>query len=175
MADGIEINPSTKVSDLLDAYPDLEDTLIDIAPPFKKLKNPLLRRSVAKVATMKHIAAVGGVPLNELIRRLQEAVGQTATDDSFEDEDYYSGKPDWFSADRISVSINEEQLEDRDRMTLVAILESAKDVKRGDIIELVTTFLPAPGIDTMRSKGYSTWTVKGEDGLTRSYFLKSTR
>lgn len=169
----LEINPSTRVKDLLDAYPELEDTLIGIAPPFKKLKNPLLRKSVAKVATMKHISAVGGVPLNELIRKLQTATGQSVSDDSYEDETYYSSRPDWFLADRISVSINEEKLEDPDKMTLVSILEKAKDIKKGEIIELVTTFLPAPGIDTLKSKGYSVWTEKGEDGLIRSYFLKN--
>lgn len=169
----LEINPSTRVKDLLDAYPELEDTLIGIAPPFKKLKNPLLRKSVAKVATMKHISAVGGIPLNELIRKLQTATGQSVSDDSYEDETYYSSRPDWFLADRISVSINEEKLEDPDKMTLVSILEKAKDIKKGEIIELVTTFLPAPGIDTLKSKGYSVWTEKGEDGLIRSYFLKN--
>ena len=170
----IDINPATKVSDLLDTYPELEETLINIAPPFKKLKNPLLRKSVAKVATMKHISAVGGIPLNELIRKLQAATGQSVTDVSYEDETYYSSRPDWFSTDRISVSINEEKLDDPNKMTLVAILEKAKDIKKGDIIELVTTFLPAPGIDTLRSNGYSVWTLKEEDGLIKSYFLKNT-
>jgi hypothetical protein len=173
MADKIRIDPSTRVSDFLDSYPELEDTLIGIAPPFKKLKNPFLRKSVARVATMKHIAAVGGVPLGELIGKLQTATGQMPTDDSFEDEEYYSTRPDWFVAERISVSVNEETLEDPDKMTLVSILERAKDVKKGDIIELVTTFLPAPGIDTLKGKGYSVWTQKGEDDLTRSYFLKN--
>ncbi len=172
MANGIEINPSTTVSDLLDAYPDMEDILIGIAPPFKKLKNPLLRRSVAKVATLKHVSAVGGIPLNELIDKLRTAVGQATTSDTFEDARYYTEQPDWFTADKIAVSVNEETLEDRDKMTLVAILERAKDVKAGEIIELVTTFLPAPGIDALTAKGYAAWTQVGEDGLTRSYFLK---
>ena len=34
-----EIDPSITVHNLLEAYPELEDVLIDIAPPFKKLKN----------------------------------------------------------------------------------------------------------------------------------------
>ncbi len=51
----IEITPSVTVYALLEAYPELEEVLIGIAPPFKKLKNPFLRRSVAKVATIKHI------------------------------------------------------------------------------------------------------------------------
>ncbi len=170
----IEITPSTKVSELLDAYPELEEALIGIAPPFKKLKNPFLRKSVAKVATMKHISAVGGVPLNELINKLRVAVGQQAGANYSEDEDYFSKQPDWFSADRISLSVNEEGLKDKDKMTLVTILQEAKNVKKGEIIELVTTFLPAPGIDTLRSKGYSSWTRKAEDGLIKSYFLKNT-
>ncbi len=170
----IEITPTTKVSELLDAYPELEEALIGIAPPFKKLKNPFLRKSVAKVATMKHISVVGGVPLNELINKLRVAVGQQAIADYYEDEDYFSKQPDWFSADRISLSVNEESLKDKDKMTLVTILQEAKNVKKGEIIELVTTFLPAPGIDTLRSKGYSAWTRKSEGGLIKSYFLKNT-
>ncbi len=172
--ENIEITPSTKVSELLDAYPELEETLIGIAPPFKKLKNPFLRKSVAKVATMKHISVVGGVPLNELINKIRVAVGQQANADYCEDGDYFSKQPDWYSADRISVSVNEEGLKDKDKMTLVTILQEAKNVKKGEIIELVTTFLPAPGIDALRSKGYSAWTRKAEDGLIKSYFLKNT-
>ncbi len=168
----IEINPSTRVNDLLDAYPELEETLIGIAPPFKKLKNPLLRKSVARVATIKHISSVGNVPLNELINKLRKAVGQTETNDSYGDENYFSNKPDWFSADKVSLSINEEELEDKDKMTLVTILQEARKVKKGEIIELTTTFLPAPGIDSMKAKGYSVWTVKKEDNLIKSYFLK---
>jgi len=170
----IEITPSTKVNDLLDAYPELEETLIGIAPPFKKLKNPLLRKSVARVATIKHISSVGNVPLNELINKLRKAVGQSETNDSYEDENYFSEKPDWFSADKISLSIDEEKSEDKDIMTLVTILQEARNVKKGEIVELITTFLPAPGIDRMTAKGYSVWTVKEEDNLIKSYFLKNT-
>jgi hypothetical protein len=170
----IEITPSTKVNDLLDAYPELEETLIGIAPPFKKLKNPMIRKSVARVATIKHISSVGNVPLNELINKLREAIGQPATNDSYEDENYFSSQPDWFSADKISLSVNEEKVEDKDKMTLVTILQEARNVQKGEIIELITSFLPAPGIDRMKSKGYSVWTVKEEDNLIKSYFLKKS-
>ncbi len=170
----IEITPSTKVNDLLDVYPELEETLIGIAPPFKKLKNPFIRKSVARVATIKHISSVGNVPLNELINKLRKAIGQPATNDFYEDENYFSNKPEWFSADKISLSMNEEKLEDKDKMTLVTILQEARNVKKGEIIELITSFIPAPGIDRMKSKGYSVWTVKEDDDLIKSYFLKNT-
>ena len=170
---GIEITPSVTVHALLEAYPELEDVLIGIAPPFKKLKNPILRRSIAKVATIKHISSVGGVPLDELIGKLREAVGQQQSVDSYRDEDYFGEQPDWFLADRVSLSVDEDEVGDKDEMTLVTILREAKNVREGEIIELVTSFLPAPGIDIMKSKGYSVWTRKERDDLIKSYFLKN--
>jgi TusA-related sulfurtransferase len=55
----------------------------------------------------------------------------------------------------------------------VTVLREAKKLNKGAIIELVTTFLPAPGIDSMKSKGYSVWSIKDEDGIVRTYFLKN--
>jgi len=169
----IEITPSTRVAEMLDNYPELEETLIGIAPPFKKLKNPFLRKTVAKVATLKHIASVGNVPLNELINKLRETVGQSATDDFYEDENYFQDKPDWFSPEKIVISFDEATIEDKTKITLATILIEAKDVKQDEIIELTTSFLPAPGIDRMKSMGYSVWTVKEDEGIIKTYFLKN--
>jgi len=169
----IEITPSTKVGEMLDSYPDLEETLIGIAPPFKKLKNPFLRKTVAKVATIKHISAVGNVPLNELINKLRQTVGQSVTDENYEDENYFQDKPDWFSPEKIAMAFDEAKVEDKTKITLATMLIESKDVKTGEIIELTTTFLPAPGIDRMKSMGYSVWTVKEEENLIKTYFLKN--
>ncbi len=171
--DPIEITPSVTVKNLLDAYPELEDELISMAPPFKKLRNPLLRKSVAKVATIRHIASVGGIPLDELVNQIRQAVGQAASSESYEDAAYFTDQPDWFSADKIVLSMDEDKLEDKDTMTLVAILKQAQTVEKGKIIELVTTFLPAPGIDKMKAKGYSVWTRQVQDDLIKTYFLKN--
>ena len=167
----LDITPSVTVHEMLETYPHLEDVLIGIAPPFKKLKNPLLRRSVARVATIKHISAVGKVPLDKLINKLRKAVGQSTSDQVYQEENYFGDKPDWFSEDKIVVSVDEAKVEDRDKMTLVAVMNEAKKVEKGEIIELITTFLPAPGIDILKSKGYLVWTVKGEGSQVRSYFL----
>ncbi|UCH66684.1 MAG: DUF1858 domain-containing protein, partial [Ignavibacterium sp.] len=146
--------------------------LIGIAPPFKKLKNPFLRKTVAKVATIKHISSVGGVPLGDLIAKLRDAVGQPPITESYDDEEYFSEQPEWFSVDKVTLSVEEDKLENKDEMTLVAILRESKNVKTGEIIELVTAFLPAPGIDALKSKGYSAWVKKEEGGIIKSYFLK---
>jgi hypothetical protein len=46
MADGKNrpvITPDIKIGALIDAYPELEDVLIEIAPAFKKLRRCVLR------------------------------------------------------------------------------------------------------------------------------------
>jgi hypothetical protein len=169
----IEVTPETKVHDLLEAYPELEDALISIAPPFKKLKNPFLRKTVAKVATVKHISSVGNVPLNELLNKIRTSIGQEAKNDSYSDENYFLSQPEWFSTDKIALSITEDKVEEKDKMTLVIILEKAREVQKGQVIELITSFLPAPGIDILKSKGYSVWTKKESDDVIKSYFLKN--
>jgi len=169
---GLDITPSVTVHELLEEYPQLEEVLIGIAPPFKKLKNPFLRKTIAKVATIKHISSVGGVPLGELIAKLRDTVGQSPSNESYAEEEYFCEQPKWFSTDKVTLTVEEDKVENKDEMTLVAIMRGAKDVKAGEIIELVTTFLPAPGIDTLRSKGYSIWVKKEGGGIIKSYFLK---
>lgn len=168
----LEITPSVTVHELLAAYPELEDVLIGIAPPFRKLKNPVLRKTVAKVATIKHISSVGGVPLTVLIEKLRDAVGQPRSKEQYLDEEYFGEQPGWFSPDKVVLSVDENKVANKNEMTLVGILRESKNVKPGDIIELVTTFLPAPGIDALRAKGYSAWVKKEDDGSIKSYFLK---
>jgi hypothetical protein len=70
------ITPQTKVGDLLKDFPELEETLVKIAPAFKKLRSPMLRRTVARVTNLAQAARVGGVPVDELIQKLRRAVGQ---------------------------------------------------------------------------------------------------
>ena len=53
------------------------------------------------------------------------------------------------------------------------MLQEARDVGPGEIIKLVTSFLPAPGIDIMKTKGYAVWTVKGDGEEILSCFLKN--
>ncbi len=168
----LEITPDTNIGDLLKTYPQLENELIKMAPPFKKLKNPFLRKGIGTVASLKHVSSVGNIPINELIKKINTALGNPASDSSYTVDEYYTPQPNWFSNEKVVVSIVEEELEDKNNMTLVEVNKRAKDVKEGEILELVTTFLPAVGIDVMRKKGYSTWSNKTEKGIIKTYFIQ---
>ena len=64
------INAKTKIDDLLKQYPYLLDFLVALSPKFKNLKNPVLRKTVGKVATLEKAAAIGGLDANELVAAL---------------------------------------------------------------------------------------------------------
>ena len=67
------ITPTTKVAGLLESWPELEPVLVAQAPAFRRLKNPVLRRTVARVATLEQAAGVGGVAVRDLVAALRRA------------------------------------------------------------------------------------------------------
>lgn len=174
----LSIDPSTRVAALLDCYPELEDALIGIAPPFKKLKNPLLRKGVAKVASLRQVAAVGHVPVDDLVNWLRAAVGQEAiaVADAGGTASYFSSQPDWFDRTKIVASVDERErgASDPDTMAITKVLPAATRLQQTEILELITTFLPAPGIDVMKGKGFLAWSVQEAPVLIRTYFTKPT-
>ncbi|GAB4540300.1 MAG: hypothetical protein Tsb0014_31440 [Pleurocapsa sp.] len=72
----MEILPTTKVNELLQEFPQLEEVLITLDPKFKKLKNPLLRNSIGRVATLKQAALVAEIPCDIFIEHLRKAAGK---------------------------------------------------------------------------------------------------
>jgi len=172
----LQIQPSTKVAQLLDAYPDLEEILINMAPPFKKLKNPILRKSVAKVATLQQAAIVGRVDVSSMIDQLRQAAClapiEATVAPSLSVEDYLGTAPDWFNNSCVSTSVD-DRAGDSDEMAITRITKTFKDLAEHQVIELITTFLPAPGIDLARGRGIRTWTVREQDDLFKTYFTHS--
>lgn len=168
------ITGDSKIGPLLDRYPELEEVLISAAAPFKKLKNPLLRNSIGKVASLKHAAAVAGLPISGLVNMLRRAVGHellSAIDDEVRSS-YFPSKPDWFASRKLTVSIDEQVGGDPDKMTLTRVSKATSELKSGEMIELVTTFLPAPGIDIMKQKGFLVWSVEDGTKRIRTYFTR---
>ncbi len=72
----MEINAKTKINDLLKQFPFLEDFLISLSPKFKGLRNPIMRKTMGKVATLEMAAAVSGLNLDTLISSLNGEIGK---------------------------------------------------------------------------------------------------
>jgi len=74
------IGPRTKIDDLLKTHPFLLDFLAGFNPKFEKLRNPILRRTIGKVANLGQVAAFGDMkvePLADAIAaEIQKRTGQ---------------------------------------------------------------------------------------------------
>jgi DUF438 domain-containing protein len=66
----MEINAKTKIDEMLKHYPFLEDFLITLSPKFKGLKNPIMRKTMGKVASLQMAASISGLKLDSLISSL---------------------------------------------------------------------------------------------------------
>ena len=63
----MELNPKTKVNDLITRYPFLKDFLISLNPEFKMLDNPFMRKTVGRIASLNKVAMIGGIDVKKLI------------------------------------------------------------------------------------------------------------
>ena len=70
----MKLEKNTKILDLLEKNPGLIDVLVALSPEFNKLKNPLLRKTIGRFATLGHAAETSGVPFEELSRKIAEAM-----------------------------------------------------------------------------------------------------
>jgi uncharacterized protein (DUF2249 family) len=170
------ITPEMKVGDFLKYYPELEDTLIAIAPMFAKLKNPVLRRTIAKVASLNQAAQVGNVSVGAMINKLRKAAGvdemilSNAAGDGSD-----NSTPVWWEQEKVIKSIDARPMIDRGEHPLGIITKELVRMKPGTILELITPFYPAPLIDKAREQGAEVWSIEEDDGSVMNYFYKSTR
>lgn len=164
MSERPAITPQMKVGQLLDAYPELEDVLIDIAPEFARLRNPVLRKTVARVTSLQQAAQVGGVGLGELVQRLREAAG-CADAHVGAGEEAGSGagpggaeRPDWVHG--VAVVSRDDARADiaAGEHPLPRVMAAVGALQAGQAHLLVTPFLPAPLLDKARALGLQVWT-----------------
>jgi len=66
----MKLSGSTKIHDLLIAYPFLEDFLAAQSPKFEMLKNRMARATVGRVATLRTAAGIANLDLNTLLHSL---------------------------------------------------------------------------------------------------------
>lgn len=159
----IEITPKTKVGELLDNFPQLEAVLLQISPAFASLKNPILRRTVAKVAALQQAAAIGGIKVEELVNRLRKEVGQEPLfGDGMHTEYLLNEPPAWLDESRIVIRFDARDIIQSGGSPMNQILEQSGDLKPGEIYELTTPFVPAPIIDILKQKGFIVGAIKRE-------------
>jgi len=164
------ITPKTRVGELLDVYPELESVLLELSPAFKKLKNPVLRKTVGKVATLQQAAALGNISVTEVINILRMEVGQQLFDGVESGDEINYEKSEWFDPGKVSVSFDATPLINSGENPMLEVLAHLEKTNSGEIFLLTTPFVPAPIIELISKKGYSHYCQKSDQGSCSTYF-----
>lgn len=166
----ISISPKTRVGELLDNYPDLEQILMGMSPAFEKLKNPILRKTVARVATLQQVAVVGGLNVDDMVSRLRKEIGQdNGVSESTGTEYIFAYPPEWFDKNKIIKKFDATPIINSGGSPMNEIIHQTNLLKPGEIFELETPFIPVPIIDMLKLKGYKIYSVR--DGRYVNSFI----
>lgn len=168
----MDINLHIKVSDLLDAYPQLEGTLLELSPAFSKLRNPILRRTVAKVTTLQQAAKVAGVSPILLLETLRQAAGLPIdnNNESIDIENEQKDKPEWFGKMNITIRFDARPIIESGENPMQEIIRLSKELQNNQIMELTAPFKPVPIMDLLKSKGFEVWYNNG-----KAYFMQQNQ
>ena len=179
MSTPLPITPDTKIGELLETYPQLEEVLVRQSPHFKALKNPILRRTVAKVATLAKAAQMGGVPIRQLILTLRQAVGQPTEDPAALPPDDPAAvssapgsPPDWLDIARVRLTINAEELLAAGEHPLGRVQRAVKDLAEGDLLCLRSAFRPIPLVELLERGGHRAYVQESAPGAYQTYVAR---
>lgn len=155
----VAITPATKVADLLESWPELEQVLVAQAPAFRRLRNPVLRRTVARVATLEQAAGVGGVAVRDLVGALRRAAGlDEAAGAGAELVGGATGcaggeEPAWLAQARVVATIEADALLDAGEVPLARVNSAARALKPGESLRVVSGFRPVPLVEALAKQG----------------------
>jgi uncharacterized protein (DUF2249 family) len=166
-----EITLETKVADLINNYEGMKDFLIEVNPKFEKLNNPILLRTIAKVAGVKQAAIVGGMEPIELLNRLREFVGQSQIDTKGEVSDEHEEAPSWI-AQEPKMALDANAMLDEDKNPLVELHQALKKLDKGEVLILSSDFRPEPLIEEFSKKGHKLYCQEINDEEFITYIMK---
>ncbi len=166
------ITPESRLGEVLERWPGLEDVLLDLSPHFRALRNPVLRRTVAKVATLRQVSAVSGVALGVLIERLRAGAGLAPVAVSDETGDAPAERPPWAVSGAVARTHDARAAIESGEHPMPRVMADLAALGEAEVYELLTPFVPAPLVDLARGNGFSSFSVVESDALVRTYFRR---
>lgn len=174
----MKITKDDRIANIIKEYPHLVDVLINYNPHFKLLKNPILRATIAKLATVEKAAQVAGVSLRGLLKVLNSAAGYELTHEELRSIPEIKRGPD-----RMPDEVKNARPEDivildvrpmlrNGEEPFSRIMDVVKGLKDNQIFLLEVLFEPGPLYDVMERKGFSSYTEKVDEEHFRVYFYR---
>ncbi len=169
------ITPDSKVGELLERWPELESVLVEISPHFRALRNPVLRRTIARVATLKQVSSVSGVSLLVLLEKLRAGAGLPSLALPDEPGAPPAERPPWARPEAVTRSRDVRPAFEAGQHPLREVMADLAALGAAEVYELVTPFVPAPLVDMAREKGFEGHSSVESGELVRTLFRRAPR
>ncbi len=162
-----DITLETKISEILNERPELEHTLFELSPAFAKLQSPILRRTVARVTSVKQAASIAGIDASHMLTMLRKAAGleplvkkeETPEASSLLEEPC----PEWFHEESVKIKFDASGVLEEGNVPMGRIIEESKNLLPGEIYLFTTPFVPAPIIEILHNKNIMVWSRRKDD------------
>ncbi|WP_114313441.1 DUF2249 domain-containing protein [Thermus caldifontis] len=169
------VRPEMKVAEVLRRWPHLLEVLVEASPAFQKLKNPLLRRTMPNLVTVAQAARIGGLEPEELVARLNRALGVEAgpaVPVAREGESLLgTPPPSWLSAP-LGFHLDVRPILEKGGEPFQAIMAAAQEVKPGEKLVLEVLFEPIPLYKVLGKQGFLAWCERLGERHYRVHFYR---
>jgi hypothetical protein len=166
------INPETRVAKLLKEFPELEDDLLRLSPAFAKLRNPILRRTVAKVTTLRQAAKIADLPLADLINALRRAAGFPEMEFGTNEGADEKSRPEWVERLDVHSTFDARPILDEGGNPINDVLSRVDKLPGDRQFVFETPFLPAPLVDILKRRGLRVWSESCDHDLVRTHVAR---
>ncbi len=166
---------------MLNDYPQTLDVLLETSPHFNKLKNKILRKTLASRVNVEQAAGIAGVDLNALLFKLNKSINpgfellnqnaETNMKVSDEVNDHY-GFIENIDNDKL-ISLDVRPIIDSGKDPFLEIMTKVKSLKDDEIFLLINSFEPIPLYSMLGKKGFEHKTTKEEE-VYKIYFYKKS-
>ncbi len=168
------ITPDSRLGEVLERWPELEQVLVELSPHFRALRNPVLRRTVAKVATLRQVSKVSGVGLGVLVATRRAGAGLAPAAAEEEAGEIAAERPAWADERSAARSHDARAAIEAGEHPMPRVMADLAALADGEVYALVTPFEPAPLVDLARGKGFLAFSVAEGDALVRTYFRRTS-
>ncbi|HLW21113.1 MAG TPA: DUF2249 domain-containing protein [Cyclobacteriaceae bacterium] len=169
----MKINATTKIATLLKHGPRALEAIVRISPKFIKLRNPLLRRLLARRTTIAMASKIGGCEVTDFFEQLKP-LGFEVEETVQEDNTQGKLPPPWLLtiAQKDIEELDVRPLLDAGKDPLKQILDALRMLPNEHVLKIVNTFEPSPLIAMAEKKGFTSYSEAAAEDLFFTYFSK---